>query len=32
MWNFAVRGNHRGTLPPDFHYAFLGFRLTKEST
>lgn len=31
-WNFAVRGTQRRALPPDFHYAFLGFRLTKEST
>ena len=32
MWNFSVTGTHSGTLPPGFHYAFLGFRLTKEST
>ena len=32
MWNFAVTGTHSGTLPPKFYYAFLGFRLTKEST
>lgn len=31
-WNFAVKGTQRGTLPPDFHYDFLSFRLTKEST
>ena len=32
MWNFSVTGTHSGTLPPKFYYAFLGFRLTKEST